>query len=408
MAEQPTVTTARERRKILSAGGFAHFVHDGLSDAVFVLLPLWASGFGLSHAQVGILKTCMSSTLAAGQVPAGFVAERLGERAVLALGTGLAGLGFVALAVADDFLMLAAFLCLAGIGCSTQHPLASALVSKAYAAGGRRGALGIYNFSGDLGKVATPIGIATIAGWAGWQTGVVVYGVVGAVAGAAIYFALRRLGAGAPPPSAPATAEARPQDSGLGWGVRDRRGFSILSAIACIDTSARIGFLTFAPFLLIEKGAATESVGFALTLILAGGAAGKLVCGFVADRVGILRTVVLTELATAGLIAAVIVLPLVPALVVLPVLGVALNGTSSVLYGTVGDFVDPARQARAFGLFYTLSIGASAVAPVLYGLLGDFAGLTTALAVLAAGVLTILPLAFALRAPLAAAETAAE
>lgn len=48
----------------LAAGGLAHFVHDGISDSLYVLLPLWAEAFGLSLAQVGLLKTCFSSALA--------------------------------------------------------------------------------------------------------------------------------------------------------------------------------------------------------------------------------------------------------------------------------------------------------------------------------------------------------
>ena len=55
----------------------------------------------------------------------------------------------------------------------------------------------------------------------------------------------------------------------------------------------------------------------------------------------------------------------------LPVIGVALNGTSSVLYGSVPDLVAAERRARAFGIFYTGTIGAGAVAPAIYGLVGD-------------------------------------
>ena len=75
-----------------------------------------------------------------------------------------------------------------------------------------------------------------------------------------------------------------------------------------VDSGVRIGSLTFIPFLLLQKGATVESLGFALALVFAGGAAGKLVCGFVAERVGILRTVILTEVATGVLLVAVIVL----------------------------------------------------------------------------------------------------
>ena len=121
------------------------------------------------------------------------------------------------------------------------------------------------------------------------------------------------------------------------------------------------------------------SVGFALALVFIGGAAGKLVCGLIAERVGILRTVILTELATGALIAALVAAPLAWAMLLLIPVGVALNGTSSVLYGTVAEFVRDDRQSRSFGLFYTLGSAAGAVAPLVFGLLSDFAGVPMAL-----------------------------
>ena len=172
--------------------------------------------------------------------------------------------------------------------------------------------------------------------------------------------------------------------------------------ISMIDTGARIAFLTFMPFLLIDKGAAVEVVGFALALVFAGGAAGKLLCGLIAERVGVIRTTIFTEIATVGLILVLITLPLMPALFLLPVFGVVLNGTSSVLYGTVGDFVDPDHQSRAFGLFYTLGIGTGALTPVVFGVLSDLSDLETTLTVLAATLLASVPLCWLLRPSLAA------
>ena len=107
---------------------------------------------------------------------------------------------------------------------------------------------------------------------------------------------------------------------------------------------------------------------------------------------GIIRTVVLTELVTGAGILTLLVLPLVPALVLLPLVGLALNGTSSVLYGTVTDFVTPERQSRAFGLFYTLGIGAGAVAPTIFGVASDLAGVTVTLAVVGLLAFATLPL----------------
>ena len=76
----------------------------------------------------------------------------------------------------------------------------------------------------------------------------------------------------------------------------------------------------------------------------------------------------------AALILAVLVLPLWPALAILPLLGTMLNGTSSVLYGTVPELRTGARAESAFAMFYTGVIGAGAIAPVGFGYLGDAAG----------------------------------
>ena len=66
--------------------------------------------------------------------------------------------------------------------------------------------------------------------------------------------------------------------------------------------STRTGFVTFVPFLLAARGASVQTVGLALSLVFAGGAMGKFICGFLAERLGIVRTVILTEGLTAGAI----------------------------------------------------------------------------------------------------------
>jgi MFS transporter, FSR family, fosmidomycin resistance protein len=77
----------------------------------------------------------------------------------------------------------------------------------------------------------------------------------------------------------------------------------------------------------------------------------------------------------------------------LPVIGIGLNGTSSVLYGTVPELVTPDARTRAFGIFYTGTAGASAVAPPIMGLFGDRIGVPSTLAGIAIGVLATIPLA---------------
>jgi len=87
----------------------------------------------------------------------------------------------------------------------------------------------------------------------------------------------------------------------------------------------------------------------------------------------------------------------------LPIIGIALNGTSSVLYGSVPLFVTQEQRSHAFGIFYTGTIGSGALSPVLYGFAGDALGIPMTLAVVAGTALLTLPLALAIRPQLRAA-----
>ena len=383
---------------MLAAACSIHFVHDGFSDILYVLLPLWATEFRLTFAQVGMIRTAYSGGMAAFQIPAGLLAERWGERRLLAAGTAITALGFIAVGTVGGFLALLSVLLVAGIGSGVQHPLSSSLVSKAYETGPRRAALGTYNFSGDIGKVVVPAAVALAATVVGWRTASMAYGVIGVFAALGILGVLARL-----TPEMPATDDrsAPAATAAAGWGIRDARGFVALTAIGMIDNATRTGFLTFLPFALIAKGSSVAGVGTALALLFAGGAVGKFVCGIVAERLGVIRTVVLTEAATTLCIMSILAAPLPVALAIMPVMGVALNGTSSVLYGTVADLVTAERRSRAYGLYYTVTIATSALSPSVYGLVSDVAGVSTTLVIVAVVVLATIPLCLALRASVA-------
>ena len=178
----------------------------------------------------------------------------------------------------------------------------------------------------------------------------------------------------------------------------------MLFMIGVLDTGVRVGLLTFLPFLLKAKGVSPPMVGTALALVFIGGAAGKFACGWLGARMGVTGTVLVTEGGTAALIIAVMFCPLALTLVLLPLLGVMLNGTSTVLYGTVPELTPLQSTERAFALFYTGTIASGAISPVLYGFLGDRIGIHGATFATALTALAIFPLAIALRSHLAHEE----
>jgi MFS family permease len=369
-------------RRTLAMAGVAHALHDGFTDMIYVLLPVWQSQFALSYSAVAVLRALYVGSLAALQVPSGHLARHLNARTVLVFGTVLSAGGYMLAGFSGGLVGLCAALAVAGAGGSTQHPLASAAVSRAYGKAAR-GPLGTYNFAGDLGKATLPPAVALLMTVMDWRMALWVVAGLGLVVALLIRWFMPLV---ADPSVAVETAGAPARDR-TGQG-----GFGLLLTIGVLDSAVRMAFLLFLPFLLQAKGASLTTVGLALSLVFIGGALGKAACGWLGARLGLLATVIGTEVGTTIGILAVLALPLATALTLLPLLGVMLNGTSSVLYGTVPELVPAGRIERAFALFYTGTLGSSALAPVLYGRLGDMAGPVWAAGAAAMTALAVVPL----------------
>ncbi|WP_434625124.1 MFS transporter [Azospirillum sp. B2RO_4] len=377
-----------EKRKSLTGACLAHALHDGYTDALYVFLPVWQAQFGLSYAALAIVRALYSGTMGGLQIPADRALRGLSPRAALILSTILAAAGLLVMALPFGFAGLCVGLVLAGIGSSIQHPCGSMLVTVSYGSASRH-PLGIYNFSGDLGKAALPALVALLLPVFGWQP---VLGLMAAI-GLAVSLALL--------PLAPAVPIVRAAKSGTRTG-QGRGGFGILTAIGALDTATRMGYLLFLPFLIHGQGGDTATVGLALALLFIGGALGKATCGLLGERLGVVGSVMVTEAATALLIAATLFTSLTPTLILLPLLGIVLNGTSSVLYGTVPELSN-GDTGRAFAVFYTSVIGSGGLAPILYGAIADHSGQTTGVLAAAATAALIVPLVLMLRPHLGAA-----
>jgi MFS family permease len=387
----PVRGNEKQARAALVACCGVHALHDGLTDLLYVLLPVLAQAFGLSYSQVGLVRAVNKGAMATLQLPAGLLSEKLGERKLLAFGTACAGISYIWLGAAPGFYSILIALFFAGAGASFQHPLSSSIISGAYPAEGRRIALGTYNFAGDVGKVTVSGGTGMIlaAGFA-WQMPAIGLGILAGICAALIVILLKDV-------RGPEPQQRTDRTDGKSWGIRNRKGFVALCLFEVIDGGTRSGFLTFVAFLMLERGIEQGWAVISVPMVAVGGMAGKIACGYLAERLGVIRTLVATEVATGAGILLTLVLPPFAAYLLLPLIGVALNGTSSVLYGTVGDLVDPKRMSRAFGLFYTLGSACGVVAPLAYGTLADKIGILPTVAVVGSVVLTALPLCIVLR-----------
>ncbi|CAO3404949.1 MFS transporter [Azospirillum sp. 11R-A] len=370
-----------EKKKSLTGACLAHAVHDGYTDALYVFLPVWQAQFGLSYAMLAVIRALYSGTMGGLQIPADRALRGLSPRAALILSTVLAAAGLLIMALPLGLPGLCVGLVVAGIGSSIQHPCGSMLVTVSYGAASRH-PLGIYNFSGDLGKAALPALVAVLLPTVGWQPVLGMMAAIGLVLSVALLPLL---------PAVPITRAVKTKAAGRGRG-----GFGILTVIGALDTATRMGYLLFLPFLIHGQGGDSATVGLALALLFIGGALGKATCSLLGERLGVVGCVMVTEAATALLIAATLLTSLTPTLVLLPLLGIVLNGTSSVLYGTVPELSN-GDTGRAFAVFYTSVIGSGGLAPILYGAIADHSSQTTGVLASAATAALIVPLVLMLR-----------
>jgi len=384
--------TKRDERRALGVACGAHILHDGYTDLVWVALPIWQAEFGLNYAVVGLLRTIYSGTLASLQIPAALVAARIGSGTVLAAGTALAGLCYCLAGLGSGFALLVFALLLGGIGAATQHPIGSALVTRAFSGARSLKAFSAYNFAGDVGKVLLPATATSLLLILPWRPAYTLLGLVGVLVAIVIAILTPRI---TPEPGS-GSAELVLGEDGEGASAQ-RFGFRVLVLLGITDSVVRSSFFVCLPFLLIGKGAAVTTAGFALTLVFVGGAAGKLACGWIANWLGNVATIAICQtLASVGIVV-ILLLPLQLTLVILPFVGLVLNGVTTVIYGSVPNYAAPERRAHLLSVFYTIAIGAAAVAPPAAGFLSDAISIPGTVIIVSTLTLATVPCAFLLK-----------
>lgn len=383
------------QKTALSVGCTAHIVQDGLTATIYVLLPVLAQTFGLTYTQVGLFKGLKSLAQAALEMSSGVLAERIGEFRVIIFGLFLSGIGYFGLALAPSVLVILICLFIIGAGTAFQHAPASALIVSAYPIDSRRGPLGLYNSSGDIGKLLFTGGFSLLIG-AGlaWQNISLAFAIA-AILAAAVIAVLSSSYRRSDQENHPTSTEKPADDDSLGWGILNWRSYCTLLVAVFMDTMVQAGILVFVAFLLLAKGLPLAIATAATVVLLVGGVFGKAGCGYLADRLGVRRAFVLIQVLTAiGLLCVAAAPGWVSMLLLIP-LGVVVQGSTSITYGFAADLIHPRRMARGYAVLYSSSSLSSLAGPLVFGLVADAHGIEVAIYAMAVvALLAVPPIAF--------------
>jgi FSR family fosmidomycin resistance protein-like MFS transporter len=372
-----------------------HLATDFASGAVPALIPFFVIEYGLTYTLTAVimLATTVSSSLV--QPLFGLWSDRRGAMWLLPAGVALAGLGVGLAAVAPSYALVVVLVFVSGLGIAAFHPEGAKFAS--YASGRKRASgMSLFNIGGNAGFALGPIVVTPLVLWLGLVGGLVAMIPVLFLA-LAIARVLPYLGRLRPLPEAAASAAGTDRVGAMG----------VLAGVIALRSVAWFGLLTFVPLWAVSIGDTTAQGNRLLALMLVAGAFGTLLLGPVADRIGLRRTLLITQVVLTPLIFVFVVVGGVVGALALALVGLCVVGTFGVTM-VLSQLYLPRHVGMASGISVGLAIGLGGLAAVLLGAIADAVDLETALYVCAAAPAVGAVLCLALPAPQPASRLAAE
>jgi len=375
-----------DRRAMVALSG-GHFAADFASVSVPALIPFFTDRFHLGYAAAAalLLSATVSSSLV--QPLFGLWSDRRGALWLIPGGTLLAAVGVGLAAVTPTYVPVLFLVFAGGLGVAAFHPEGAKYA--AYASGRKRASgMSYFNIGGNtgyaLGAFVTGVLVAAL-GLGGGLLAMVPVAVVAA-------FLLRLMPSFARLARDPTAAERH--------GVDDRRAMTLLGAVISLRSVAWFTLLAFVPLWEISLGHSKAYGNRLLFLMLLAGALGTLALGPVADRVGLRRTLVVTQALIAPLLLVFVYVGGIAGAVALMLLGMCVVGTFGVTM-VLSQLYLPRHIGMASGLSVGLAMGIGGVAAVVLGAVADVVDLRVALT--AAAVAPVLGVVVSLRLPRPAA-----
>lgn len=339
----------------------------------------------LTYTQAGWLVSVYSLAYGISQLPAGWLADRIGPRIILTIGIVGAGVAGLLIGFAPTYVMLAAFLVLLGIAGGGYHPAAVPLVSASVEAKNRGRTLGLHQVGGSGGFFLAPLIVAGIASAFGWRGTFLAVSVPSIVFGIVLYMLLGRLGYGkdAKPKMDASHAETAPRPRHLRPLVA-----ALILGIAIMGlVNSTISFI---PLFIVDHfgGVNNEAAAAMLSLFYLGGLWAGPLGGYLSDRLGRVPVIL-----AAGFIAGLAIylqnlVPLGTAFsAVLIILGMAMHLSMPVVEAYIISHTSQRKRSTILGIYYLGSRGGPAIAPVIgyiidrYGFYTGFSVVGAAMAV---------------------------
>lgn len=373
----------------------AHAVNEFYSVALPPILPLLVNDFAITYGEAGALLTVFFATYSIFQLPAGMLADRIGQRWLLAGGMVVLAAGILVAASAQGYWTLVVAEVIAGIGGSTYHPSGMSIISDLESGTTEGRAMGIHGLGGVIGTALAPALVGGLAALFDWRLALTVSAGVG-VAYAVVFLAvfqpeshsasnvsLESDGGTDERASSPTTEESDSRLTGLANLISvPLEPWVAVLFLANLAIATELGAVrTFATSFLVEQAGTTAGVANAIFFVLLVGAGiSSLAAGSLADSMDRRALGFGALAASAVALAMTAIVPLVPIALFawFFLLGVAMWAALPAMNAITSQYSERRFSGSLFGVMLTAGSLGGAIGPLLFGIAAERFGLGAA------------------------------
>jgi len=260
----------------------AHFGHHLVSGMLTPLLPFIRDDLVLDYTQSGWLVSAYTIAYGVSQLPAGWLADRIGYRMVVAIGVSGVALFGLLFGVSTTFIMMVAFLVLLGVMGGGYHPAAAPLVSAGVEPKNRGSALGLHQIGGSVSFFLAPLIAVGIAAALGWRGSFITVAIPTIILGIVFYVLLGRLGY-----TRKAEQRILSECTEVHAAPGHLRRLTAFVALGIAGQTFIVSIMSFIPLFFVGRlGVSREAAGALLAVVYSGGLWAGPLGGFLSDRIG--------------------------------------------------------------------------------------------------------------------------
>lgn len=364
----------------------AHLTHHLVTALPVPLLPFIRDDFGLDYMQAGLVISAFGVVYGVSQLPAGWLADRIGARLVITLGIiGVAAAGIL-VGLSQSYLMLIVFLALMGVLGGGYHPAATTMISAIVKPKTRGQAMGFHMVGGSASYFLVPLIAAALAAVWGWRGAFITLAIPTIIFGIILHILLRRQTA-ARKTEVKTTADYEESPPATGYLHR----LLPILVISTFTQAVILSVISFIPLYLVDNfGTGKETAAASIALVYAVGLVAGPMGGYLSDRFG---RVVIIGISCFMAVFAIFSLNLAPygfgmgALLVIIGIIVYLNTTSAQAF--IIDNTPIRKRSTMLGIYFFGTMEGNGVLTPAIGYLIDRFGFYTSFNLVSVSVLAV-------------------